>query len=490
MKIAVGGFQHETNTFAPSLATFSMFEQGGGFPPFVVDADLFDAVDGINLPAAGFIDAFKRSSHTLLPLAWAQASPSAHVTDDAFERITGAIIDGLRRTPPDAVYLDLHGAMVTQTYDDGEGEILRRVRAAVGPNTPIVASLDLHANISQQMLDLADVLIAYRKYPHTDMAETGDRVAHHLKMRIEGLPRLAPKVHRVPFLIPLNAQCTDFNPAAKIYAALATLESSAVKSLSFTPGFPAADIADCGPVVWGYGTDERATEAAVREIRDMVESAAPDWRIDAVPANEAVKNAIRMSAGATKPVVIADTQDNPGVGGNSDTTGLLRALIANNAQRAAIGLMVDPQAAEAAHQAGLGATLSLALGGKSNIPGDAPLDERFIVESLHDGKFTCTGAFFRGARMNLGLSACLRIGGVRIVLASRKCQLADQEMFRYVGIEPTEQAILVNKSSVHFRADFTPIAYAIIVAKAPGPMPADPRDLRWTKLPASMRLSP
>ena len=158
------------------------------------------------------------------------------------------------------------------------------------------------------------------------------------------------------------------------------------------------------------------------------------------------------------PVVIADTQDNPGAGGNSDTTGMLRALVRNDAQRAAIGLIVDPAAAEAAHAAGVGASIRMALGGQSGIPGDAPFKATFTVEALSDGQLTATGPFYGGSRLDLGPSACLRIGGVRIVVASRKTQMADQEMYRFVGIEPRDEAILVNKSSVHFRADFEPIA--------------------------------
>jgi microcystin degradation protein MlrC len=490
MKIAVGGFQHETNTFAPSKASLTMFKQGGGFPPLVVGPEMFDAIAGINLPATGFVDAFRGSVHTLVPLAWGAASPSAHVSDEAFETIAGYLIEGLRKQRVDAVYLDLHGAMVSESHDDGEGEVLRRVREVVGANAPIVVSLDLHANVSPQMLDLADVLIAYRKYPHTDMAETGDRVAHYLRMRMDGLPRLTPYARRTPFLIPLNTQCTDLQPAAGIYQALAKLENAQVKSLSFTPGFPAADIAVCGPVVWGYGTNDAAAKHAVDMLADQVAAAAAQWSVEVLPADAAVKRAMMLSVGASKPVVIADTQDNPGAGGDSNTTGMLHALLQHNAQRAALGIMVDAEAAAAAHVAGPGATIEIDLGGKSRIPGDAPLRERFVVETIHDGKFTCTGPFFRGARMQLGASACLRVGGVRIVVASRKCQLADQEMFRYVGIEPTAQSILVNKSSVHFRADFTPIAHTILVAKAPGPMPADPRDLTWTKLPKTMRLAP
>ena len=175
---------------------------------------------------------------------------------------------------------------------------------------------------------------------------------------------------------------------------------------------------------------------------------------------------------------------------NSDTTGMLRALVAAGAERAAIGLMIDPAAAEAAHAAGVGASITVRLGGHSGIPGDAPFEGTFVVEALHDGNTTGTGPFYRNARMRLGPSACLRIGGVRIALASRKVQMADQALYRFVGIEPTEQVILVNKSSVHFRADFTPIAHAILVAAAPGPMVADPAKLPWSRLRPGVRLSP
>jgi microcystin degradation protein MlrC len=169
---------------------------------------------------------------------------------------------------------------------------------------------------------------------------------------------------------------------------------------------------------------------------------------------------------------------------------MLRALLANKVQRAALGVMVDPAAAEAAHRAGVGSRIELSLGGKSGIAGDAPLRAQFRVDALSDGKLHCKGPFYRGARMELGLSAGLSIDGVRIVLASKKTQLADQELYRYVGIEPTEQAILVNKSSVHFRADFAPIAEQILVAKAPGPMIADPSEFAWKRLQRGIRLKP
>ncbi len=491
MRIAVGGFQHETNTFAPSKATLEEFVRGGGWPPLLRGDEVFEGTAGINLPVAGAVEALRKAGHSLVPTAWAAASPSAHVTEEAFESIAADIVGPIRRAGKlDGVYLDLHGAMVTEHFDDGEGELLARVRAAVGPEVPVVASLDLHANVTAKMIANADAFVAYRTYPHIDMAETGERAAHLLLARLAGGPKLHVAVRRLGFLIPLGSQCTMLEPMATVYGELPRHEGKGVGSVSFTPGFPAADFPECGPVVFAYGADRDATEAAVERYARDIAARESTFEIDACLPEEGVRRAMAIAGRASRPVVIADTQDNPGAGGNSDTTGMLRALVAAGAQRASLGLIADPETARAAHSVGEGGTLEIGIGGKSRIPGDAPFHGRFTVERLSDGRFTCTGPFYRGARMNLGPSACLRIGGVRVVVACEKPQLADQEMYRFVGIEPTREAILVNKSSVHFRADFAPIAEQIIVCKSPGPMLADPGDFPWRRLGQGMRIRP
>ena len=491
MRIPVGGFQHETNTFAPTKATFDEFARGGGWPPLLRGDEVFEGTAGINLPVAGFVEAMRKTTHQLAPTAWAAASPSAHVTEDAYERIAGMIVGALRAAGKiDAVYLDLHGAMLAEHLNDGEGELLARVRSEVGPQIPVVASLDLHANVTQQMLEHADVLIAYRTYPHIDMAETGGRVARFLEHRLAGRPRPRLSTRRVPFLIPLQTQCTMLEPTKSIYEELARLEDRAVTSLSFTPGFPAADFPECGPVVIAYAEDPVAASRAADRLRGVVEEQESAFDYPVYAPGEAVRRAIALASHAHRPVVIADSQDNPGAGGASDTTGMLRALLAANAQRAALGLMVDAAAARVAHQAGQGATIEIALGGKSRIPGDAPFRGRFLVERLSDGRMTCTGPFYRGARMSLGPSACLKIGDVRVVVTCEKPQMADQELYRFIGIEPRQQAILVNKSSVHFRADFAPIAEEILVCKAPGPMLADTSEFPWRNLAPGIRVKP
>jgi microcystin degradation protein MlrC len=490
-RIAVGGFLHETNTFAPTKATYDDFVHGGGWPAMALGGDVLKSMRDINVGLAGFIAQAEREGWELVPTISCGASPSAHVTRDAYERIVSVMIEGIKAAGPlDAVYLDLHGAMVTEHLDDGEGEILARVRQVIGKDLPLVVSLDLHANVSPEMVEHADALIAYRTYPHVDMADTGRAAADHLKLLLGTRQKLAKAFRQLPFLIPISWQCTNDQPTKGIYQKLAAMPSEAVPTLSFAPGFPAADFCHCGPSVFAYGKTQADADAAVDTLAALIESHEDDFDGRIYTPDEGVRHAMELARTATKPVVIADTQDNPGAGGDSDTTGMLRALVRNQATRAAIGVIYDPASAKAAHAAGVGATVTLALGGKSGISGDAPFKESFVVEQLSDGKFIAPGPYYGGRDMDMGPSAALRIGDVRVVVSSHKAQLADQSMYRYVGIEPTEQAILVNKSSVHFRADFEPIAEQLLICAAPGAMPADTAALPWTRLRPGIRTKP
>ncbi|MGF6645047.1 microcystin degradation protein MlrC [Paraburkholderia sp. GAS82] len=488
-KILIAGFQHETNTFAPSPATYESFVRGEGHPP-MARGDAVLAIRDVNLPIGGFIQASERQGHTLLPVIWTAASPSAQVTEDAYERIVGEIVAAAGEGGFDAIYLDLHGAMVAQHVDDGEGELLARIRAKVGPSVPVVASLDLHANVTERMLASADALVAYRTYPHVDMADTGARAERLLVRLLDERKPLARAARRLPFLIPINGMCTMLEPARSMYEALGTLEQGPVVSLSFAPGFPAADFPECGPVIWGYGEEASAVRDAVDSLYDTMLRNEAQWAVPFLSPDAAVAEAIRLSATAQKPVVIADTQDNPGAGADSNTTGMLRALLDNGAQDAALGLIWDPEAAAQAHAAGVGATLELALGGRSGTPGDAPFIGTFEVVALSDGRCRYDGPMMHGMQVELGPVACLKIGGVRIAVSSTKAQMLDRNLYRVAGIEPEQMKILVNKSSVHFRADFQPIAHTVLVAKAPGPMTADPADLPWKRLARGIRIRP
>lgn len=503
-RIFVAGFQHETNTFAPSPADWAAFERGSSYPPYSRGAAMLELLAPGSLPAAGFIDVARERGWTLVPSVWAGATPSAHVTREAFERIAGDLVEDLRAAihggPLDGMLLDLHGAAVAEHVDDAEGELLQRIRAVAGPTLPIVATLDLHANVSVRMLRLADAFTVYRTYPHVDMRDCGRRAAAVLAgLMADGRRGWHTASRRLPYLLPLNTQCTLLEPAQGLMQRLAALQAEHGVQLEFVMGFPAADIADCGPHVFGHGRDAAAVERAVAALAADVDAVRNRFALQWLPPRDAVQEALRLAQHASAPVVIADTQDNPGAGGDSNTTGLLHALLAEGAGqrhpgRVALGLLVDPESAAAAHAAGVGARLMLHLGRAvrafDGTLTDAPVETEVTVQALSDGEVPLHGPMTAGSTVRLGPCARVDVRGVQVLLASAKCQMLDLDLCRFLGVEPAQMAVIVVKSSVHFRAAFSPVASHILVAKAAGPMAADPADLAWTKLPAEIALRP
>lgn len=489
-RIAIGGFQHETNTFAPVKAGFEDFEMADGWPGLTAGEALFEVFRGINLPLPGFIDQAKALGHDLLPLLWCSASPSAHVTRDAYERIAGDLLSGIKAlTRLDAIYLDLHGAMVTEHLEDGEGELLERIRKIVGPDMPVVVSLDLHANLTERMMRHASALVVCRTYPHVDLAETGARSADVIDRLLKQGP-LAKAMRRADFLVPLPWQCTLIDPAMALYGEVAASEArNAAVSASFAFGFPPADIHECGPAIVAYGETQAAVDRVADNLVGALKSAEPAFAGKIWNKDEAV--AYAMAKGVSgHPVILADTQDNPGAGGNSDSVDLLEALIRLKAEGALFANLYDPETARIAHEAGLHNAFERAIGAWCGSPGLEKLGGRFEVLALGDGSFKATGPFYRGNHMQLGPMALLGIGGTKIVVTSRKQQAADQAMLRHLGVEPAQQKILALKSSVHFRADFQPIASEILIVAAAGDNPVDNSTLPYRRLRKGLRLMP
>ncbi|MFT4014210.1 MAG: M81 family metallopeptidase [Paracoccus sp. (in: a-proteobacteria)] len=488
-RVALAGFVHESNSFAPSPADMAAFRQGGGYLPLSRGAEIAERADGVNLPVAGAIRHARARGWDLVPLVWAGAVPSAPVTAECYGAISDEIVQSIAAALPlDGVFLDLHGAMLAEGEPDGEGALLARIRQTVGPGVPVVAALDLHGNITPLMVQSADLLTGFRTYPHVDMARTGRRAAAELDRLMAG-GHSHKAFRQLDFLIPIAWQSTLGEPGGRLYR-LAAEPAPGLHDASLFMGFPAADFAGCGPSVIAYGDSQAAADAAVERIAAAVAAAEPEFAGHPLPAHQAVAEAMRLAATSRRPVIIADTQDNPGAGGDSDTMGMLRALVARDARDAAIGLIADPRSAALAHAAGPGARVALSLGGASGIAGDAPLEAEFLVETVSDGECHATGGYYGGAHLRLGPSACLRLGGIRIALVSEKAQMADREMFRFLGIPPETQKILVVKSSVHFRADFQDIAECVLTGIAPGPMPVSPASLPWRHLRPGLRLEP
>lgn len=494
-RVAVGGFQHETNTFAPIPTRWDDFQVPGGWPPFTGGAPLLD-MHGLNVPFSGFIGAAE--AWDLVPLLWCAAEPGGTVEQATFDRIAGRMVELLRAAGPvDAVYLDLHGAMTTENHPDGEAELLRRIREAVGPDLPVAVSLDLHGNMSRAFFERASCVTIYRTYPHIDMAATGARAQALLaELLARGRP-FARAWRQLDYIIPITAQSTRREPAGRLYGMLPGLPGQSgggVSSVDFVIGFPPADIPDNGASVFAYGDDQAAVDAAADAMLTALAGAETEFLNPLVPAAEAVRQAIHASAGASRPVVIADPQDNPGAGAVGDTTGLLRALLDEGARGAALSMLWDPAAAAQAHAAGVGAEIDVSLGGRFPEIGGAPVHTRAIVETLSDGVFMFTGPMFGGVTAHLGPSACLRLlhdrAEVRVVVGSNRCQNADLAMFRAYGIDPLAQRILAVKSAVHFLGDYEPVADRVIFAEAPGANPCRLDALPFTRLRSGVRLGP
>lgn len=498
MRVLVAGFKHETNSFGAHRADWAAFEHGGMFPKPVHGPAMLDMVAKVDMSATGFVRVAQAEGWTLVPSLWCGAVPSSYVTDDAFERICDVILQDVRRLDFGAIYLELHGAAMTESFDDAEGELLRRIREIVGPALPIVASLDLHANVTQAMLQHADAMVAFRTYPHIDYVKTGERAAELLRRLLRRGEREAHSAQRLPFLISITVQGTATEPAKSCYELLEEVDARLGTVSSFCMGFPASDFGECGPVLWAHG--EHAEEA-VAELHARIAEPS-QWRLNAPPAAEAVRAALKRAAATPRAVVIADTQDNPGVGGTGSTTGMLHALLEAGAGRAfprrvALGVLYDPAAAALAHQVGVGNRLPCAVGESVQTatgPSEPPVEGEIRVVALSDGVTVFKGPKMTGFRTQLGPTACLEIAGILVVVASARLGAQDRELFRMVGIEPEAMKIIVVKSSHHFRADFEALVESpgsdILFALAPGMFPADPGDLPWKKLSPATRLHP
>ena len=492
-RIAVAGFQHETNTFAPIPTPFETFKEGGAWPAMKFGPEVIETLSGLNLPMGGFLD--EAEDFDIVPILWTFAEPGGYVTDDAFDRIAAMIVEGVKQAGDiDGVYLDLHGAMVTQSHEDGEAELLRRVREVTGPGLPIVVSLDLHGNMSRDFFDRASSVAIYRTYPHVDMADTGARARKLLREELAGGAPFAKAWRQLDYIIPIQAQSTRREPGGRLYGMLPGMTSDTVSSVDFVFGFPPADVADCGCSVFAYGTDQQAVDEAADTMIAALQAAEDDLHNPLVPATDAVAKAGQLAGSASKPVLIADAQDNPGAGATGDTTGVLAALVDGGAQKAIIGMLWDPETASIAQKAGKGAEIDVAIGGRFPQLGTGPFNARVRVEALSDGQFTFTGPMYGGAQANLGPMAALKVldrdCDVTVVVGSNRTQNADQAIFAHMGIDPTRQAIVVVKSAVHFLADYEPIAETVIFAESPGANPCQLDRIPFTRLRKGVRLGP
>ncbi len=482
IRVAVAGLSHETNTFAEGLTTYDDFARGRGFPGLMRGEAMAETLGGKAICTGAFLDAAEELGFEALPLLWTFPQPSGVIEQAAYDRVLAMLLANLEAAlPVDGVLLELHGAMVTEELEDAEGDILEHVRRIVGPETPVIATLDLHANISPRMVAQSDALIGYDTYPHVDAWERGWDAARLLVAAIEGRVRPASALAQAPMLIGPPRQCTLAAPMQDIIAlAHEAEERPGILNVTVAGGFPFADIHDCGAAVAVTADgDEALARATAEEIGRAMWERREEFRVRLTPLPEAIDHALRTGEG---PVVLADGSDNPGGGAPCDGTVMLQALIEADVPRSTVAIITDPQAVAQAIAAGVGEQVTLQVGGKTDDRHGPTLTLTGYVRLIADGRFANRGPMYTGIEADMGRTVVFVVGGVEVILTEQRIQPYDCQALRCVGIEPRERLLIGLKSAVHFRADFGPIATAIFEVDTPGVHNPDVTRLEFRRL--------
>lgn len=464
MRLFLAMMSHETNTFSNLPTDRAQFEVRN----LHYGGEILEAFRDTGTCIGGMIDAAARCGATLIPSVAAAASPAGLVTKDIYGHVKERMLRDLKAAGKvDGVLLDLHGAMVPEGLDDGEGDLIEAVRAAVGPAVPIAVTLDFHGNLSERMVRGADLLNGYKTYPHVDMAERGVEATEQLIDIIGKRLKPTAALRKPPLLPPLGNQGTARGPMRRLYDLAADMEKDPkVISISIFAGFPHADIPDAGFGVYVVTNDDQdLADHLADRLADTAWTHRHEFIHAALPVREAVAKAL---AAPGKPIVLADMADNTGGGAAGDGTEILRELVRVGARSAVVACIWDPKAVLLCAKAGAGASVTLDVGGKVDDRHGAPLRVTGVVRTLSDGRFVHKGPMARGLPGRLGTTAVLDVNDVKVILISYRWQTLDPEMIRFVGIDPLDHKILVVKSTIHYRAAFEPIASEIIEVDAPG----------------------
>jgi microcystin degradation protein MlrC len=458
VRVGLASFQHETNTYCPERTRLADFRVARG-------GELLRRAKGTRTAIGGLVAGLEEIGAEIVPLVAAGATPSGPIEAAAYAALRAELEVALARAGRlDALALALHGAAVAEGSDDVEAELCRSLRARIGSGTPFVATFDLHGNVSQAMADALDWPFPCREYPHVDTWERGLAAARSLPALAGGRARPVTHVERLPLLLPPTA--TGSGPGAAVAARCAEeARRPGLLACEFFHGFPWADSPLAGASVVAVADgDPGAARDSARAVARFVWELREAFRPATLSCVEAVAHALSLPG---RPIVVNEASDNPGGGAPGDGTHLLRALLAADPDQACFGLIADLEVARAAHAAGIGAKLEVALGGKRHRLHGEPLRVRAEVTALSNGRFT-PRAMLSGVEMNLGPMARLRIGRVEVLVSSRSQQVFDAEVFRIHGIDVRRAKLVALKSAHHFRAGFEPLAAAIVTADGPG----------------------
>jgi microcystin degradation protein MlrC len=482
-RVLIAQFMHETNTFSKLPTTLDDYRKR-----WLIEGEaMVPRFTGTRNEIGGYIDAVKKYGWQPVWAGAANATPSGKLTRECWETIRDMIVNAAKKAGKlDGICLSLHGAMVTETEDDAEGALLELLRGVVGPDVPIVTTLDLHANATLRMAKNANALVSYRTYPHIDGYERAVQAAALVQEAMEGKKK--PRCLLVqPAMLEgaEHGRTTQPGLMLDLLAKADTFEKEpGINVVSIQAGFTWADIPYTGPSV--AVSHEPAAEARAKAIahelideiwRRRDEGAAKYYS----PLSDGIA-AARAGAGKKGPLVIADGTDNPGGGGYNDTTPVLKALLDAGIENVAFGTIYDPAVVQQAIKAGVGSEIEVSLGGHTDISMGAPVKAKAVVKMLSDGSFKNDGPMNAGVETSMGPTAVLRIGGIDVVTISNRIQTIDLQVFLSQGIDPTAKSVLVVKSVQHFRAAYAPIAREIVLVDSGGICSPDITRLKFTKL--------
>lgn len=472
MRIGIGGLHHETNSFSNIPMDWETLDRCSN----VGDGMYYHR--GVRKYIGGFLAEAEALGVDIVPSAMAYLCPSGHITTEALENHRDRIVDMLWKAhlenPLDAIALNLHGAGVADGYPDADGEIIRAVRQRFGESMPIGVVLDLHANVTDEMLRLSDLLLGVKCYPHIDEFESGRLMFGKLVDMVQKKEKPAMSLLRLPWLLVPAEGVTTSGPAHKVQTLCYRLpaEREGLFDVTFFHGFPYSDIPEACVSVTAVADTQQAADEAAMEVARYAWSIRKEFPVPARSPAEAFDLALEFPENSG-PIVINESSDNTGGGAPGDGTHLLREMLKRNIPGSAMGYMYDPEVAQQAAKAGVGATISCRLGGKmDNLHGE-PLSLEAYVKTVSDGTFINHSPMGGGNTSRIGLCVCLVVGNVSIVVGSIRTQPMDDGVFRVAGLRWDLLRIVGIKSSQHFKGWWASRAGGIIACDPPGVHCAD-----------------
>jgi microcystin degradation protein MlrC len=463
MRVVTGAISHETSTFTTVPTTWESYHARFGY---WLGSEILKKFRKTNTPMGGFIEGAEAHGFELIPTVFAEPQPSGPTPRDIFDATLKELLDGITEVAPiDGVLLELHGSMVIEGIDDGEGHVLGAVRELVGPEVPIVGQLDIHSNVSDRMVEMADVLIGRETYPEVDMAARGRECADVLVRMAREALRPTMALCQIPMIWGTN-QVTAHPPMSEAVAELHRIEAQpGVVCGSIATCYPLADVPDMGASVYvATDNDQALAQRYADELGEWIFARRADWQ---VPSPSTLQALEQQHTAGRFPIIFADRNDNTGGGSPGDSTGALRTFLEADLQDACVLYIVDPEAVAQCTQAGLGATLTLDVGAKSTPLQGEPVRMTAEVAALSDGRFRYDGPMFEGLEASMGPSAHIRERGVHVLLVTEREQPFDTAFARSLGLDPRQMRYICVKSTAHFRAGFESWAGSIHVVSEP-----------------------